>query len=74
MKKESLNSYEFPGIDFSMSIEEQVDQINELLIAAKAHGIEWDVVNVAKAIQLKTNCTDLSAFLWAYKLYAPNNA
>lgn len=52
----------------------EVEQINELLIAAKAHGIEWDVVNVAKAIQLKTNCTDLSAFLWAYKLYAPNNA
>jgi hypothetical protein len=72
VKKEILNSYEFPGIDLSMASE--VDQINELLIAAKAHGIEWDVVNVAKAIQLKTNCTDLSAFLWAYKLYAPNNA
>jgi len=51
----------------------EAEQINELLAEANAHGVQMDVVNLAKAISDITQCTDLSAFQWAYKLCVLDN-
>ena len=71
MKKEQAINFEYPQTKVSTLSEEE--QINELLAEANAHGVQMDVVHLAKAISDKTQCTDLSAFQWAYKLCVLDN-
>lgn len=71
MKKEQAINFEYPRAEFSLLTEEQ--QINEILSLSNDLGKIWDVVNVAKAISIKTKCTDLSAFQWAFELYVTTN-
>ena len=52
----------------------EAEQINELLAEANAHGVQLEVIDLAKAISDKTQCTALSAFQWAYKLCVLDNA